>query len=398
MSEFSDIQNADARYIANTYARYPLLVSSGAGAVATDETGERYIDFSSGIGVNSLGFCNARWSKAVKEQLDTLTHASNLFYTRPQIKLAKQLCQRVGMERVFFCNSGAEANECAIKTARKYSAQTYGDGRNVIVTLENSFHGRTLATLAATGQAALREHFGPFPDGFIYARVNDIEDLKAKTSSGVVCAVMIECIQGEGGVTVLNQDFVKTAAKLCAQNDILLIIDEVQTGLGRTGKFSSFEWYGVKPDIVTMAKGLGGGLPIGAALFNEKTKNTLQASDHGSTFGGNPVVCAGAYEILRVIDENFLSDVTSKGDYMVKRLKNINGVKNADGKGLMIGVELENGVSPANVVKSALKRGLMLLTAKHKTRMLPPLTITLEEIDEGLAIFKQTLDEEGETR
>lgn len=389
---FSEIKKLDGQYVANTYARNDLDVQQGSGAACFDSAGKRYIDFSSGIGVNSGGFTNPKWVKAVKDQIDTLAHMSNLFYTMPQMELAKKLCERTGMQRVFFANSGAEANEGAIKTARKYGSDKYGPHRHEIITLVNSFHGRTITTLAATGQDIFHKNFGPFPEGFLYAKANDLDDLKSKVS-GNTCAIMIECIQGEGGVIPLEEGFIKGIEKICAENDILLVIDEIQTGMGRTGKLMSYEHFSIKPDVVSLAKGLGGGLPIGAVLFGNKTKDTLGLGDHGSTFGGNPVSCAGAVEILNMMDGKFLDSVSEKGTYIAEKLLKLDGVVSVSGKGMMIGVEIAEGLVSGEIIKTAIKHGLLLLTAKHKVRMLPPLSITYEEIDEGLAIFEKVLAE-----
>ena len=392
---FSEIKKQNEQYVAHTYGRYDLDIATGDGLVANDSAGKSYIDFSSGIGVNSLGFGNPAWVAAVKEQIDKLAHISNLFYTTPQIELAKLLCEKTGMKRVFFGNSGAEANEGAIKAARKYGSDHYGPQRCEIITLENSFHGRTIATLAATGQDVFHKNFGPFPAGFVFAKANDIADLQSKVTDNT-CAIMIECVQGEGGVIALDKAFTDAIAAICAEKDILLVVDEVQTGVGRTGKFLSCTHYGLKPDIVSLAKGLGGGLPIGAVLFGEKTQDTLGLSDHGSTFGGNPVVCAGAVEVVKAMDGKMLDAIAEKGDYLAKKLMEIPLVKSVSGKGLMIGIEVAEGLASGDVVKAAIKKGLILLTAKTKVRMLPPLTMSFEDIDKGLAIFAQVLDEERE--
>lgn len=386
----SEIQKLDKQYVANTYRRSELDIEKGKGSVCTDHTGREYVDFSSGIGVNNLGLVNAGWAEAVKKQVDMLAHMSNLYYTTPQVSLAKALCERTGMRRVFFANSGAEANEGAIKTARKYGADKYGAARCEIITLENSFHGRTIATLAATGQDSFHINFGPFPMGFIYAKANDIADLSAKVSEST-CAIMLECIQGEGGVVPLEAEFIAGVQKICAEKDILLVVDEVQTGVGRTGKFLCGEYFGLKPDIITLAKGLGGGLPIGAVLFGEKTKYTLGPGDHGSTFGGNPVVCAGALEVLKAIDGKLLDEVIEKGFYIEDRLANIRGIKSITGKGLMLGVEVDTAITSGDIVAQCAKSGLILLTAKHKLRFLPPLNIKKSEIDRGLDILENVL-------
>jgi acetylornithine/N-succinyldiaminopimelate aminotransferase len=389
---FSELKKLDRQYIANTYARNDLDIASGSGAVCKDGAGKTYIDFSSGIGVNSGGFTNPKWVKAVKDQIDTLAHMSNLFYTTPQMKLAKALCERTAMKRVFFANSGAEANEGAIKTARKYASDKYGPQRCEIITLENSFHGRTIATLAATGQDVFHKNFGPFPAGFVYAKANDLEDLKARVTDNT-CAIMIECIQGEGGVVPLEPGFIAGIDQICKDKDILLVIDEVQTGMGRTGKLMSYEHFGLSPDVVTLAKGLGGGLPIGAVLFGEKTMDTLGLGDHGSTFGGNPVSCAGGVEIIKMMDGAFLDSVSEKGAVIANRVLGMKGVQGVTGKGLMLGVELAQGLASAKIVTAAIKEGLILLTAKEKVRMLPPLTITLDEINQGLDILEKVLSD-----
>lgn len=387
----SEIKKLDRQYIANTYRRNDLDIEKGAGSVCSDHAGHEYVDFSSGIGVNSFGFVNGSWVEAVKNQLDMLGHMSNLYYTTPQVALAKALCERTGMRRVFFANSGAEANEGAIKAARKYGADKYGETRNEIITLENSFHGRTIATLAATGQDVFHKSFGPFPAGFVYAKANDIADLTAKVTENT-CAVMIECIQGEGGVVPLEAEFIAGIRQICEEKDILLVVDEVQTGTGRTGKFLCGDYFGLKPDIVTLAKGLGGGLPIGAVLFGDKTKDTLGPGDHGSTFGGNPVVCAGALEIVRSIDGKFLDGIIEKGYYIEDRLEAMRGVKSITGRGLMLGIEVDAALNAGEVVAECMRSGLILLTAKHKLRMLPPLNIKMPEIDRGLDILGEVLE------
>lgn len=386
----SEIKKLDQEYIAHTYKRIDLGVQSGSGETLTDVSGKTYIDFSSGIGVNSLGFTNPAWVEAVKAQVDTLAHISNYFYTQPMVKLAKVLCERTGMSRVFFGNSGAEANEGAIKTARKYGSEKYGPARHEIITLKNSFHGRTIATLAATGQEALHKDFGPFPEGFVYAEPNNLSDLTAKVTERT-CAIMVECIQGEGGVVPLEADFLKGIVAICKEHDILLVVDEVQTGVGRTGKFVSYQYFGIKPDIITLAKGLGGGLPIGAVLFGEKTKDTLAGGDHGSTFGGNPVVCAGALAVMDTIDGKFLDSVGERGAYMAERLLALENVTGVTGRGLMLGITLAEPLHAGDVMAACIKQGLLVLTAKEKIRFLPPLTITKKEIDDGIAILDQVL-------
>ena len=383
------IRETDKKKIVSTYSRYDMAADRGKGACCYDTDGKKYIDFTAGIGVNSLGFCDDSWIGAVTAQLKKLQHASNLFYTEPQLKVAEMLTERTGMSKVFFGNSGAEANEAAIKTARKYGTTRKGNNVNKIITLENSFHGRTMATITATGQDHYHKYFTPFVDGFRYCRANDAEQLKDLVDDET-CAVMMEMIQGEGGVLNLDAEFVRAAADICAQRDILFIADEVQTGIGRTGKLFAYEHFGVKPDIVTFAKGIGGGLPIGGTLMGEKCCDVLQPGDHGTTYGGNPVACAGACEVLSRIDDAFLKDVEIKGRYLKSELMKIPQVKSVSGMGLMLGVEIE-GKEAAEAVKEALESGLMILTAKNKVRMLPPLTITYDELDEGIEIFKKVL-------
>ncbi len=389
---FQDIQTAYDKHIAHTYARIPVDVQSGQGTLCKDGDGKEYIDFSSGIGVNSLGFTNNSWLQAVKDQLDKLAHMSNLYYTEPQAKLAEQLCHRTQMQRVFFSNSGAEANEGAIKAARKYGSDKYGPRRHEIITLQNSFHGRTIATLAATGQDVFHKAFGPFPSGFVYAEANNIPELRKRITANT-CAIMIECIQGEGGVMPLKDAYMAEIQDICAENDILLVVDEVQTGMGRTGKLLCSEHFGLKPDIVTLAKGLGGGLPIGAVLFGEKTMDTLGKGDHGSTFGGNPVVCAGARVVLESMDQAFLDQVTQMGDYLCKRLQEIPEIVSVSGRGLMLGAELKDGLVSGDIAAACAKNGLIVLTAKHKLRFLPPLTIDKDTIDKGISILAKTIQQ-----
>ncbi|MCC8016125.1 MAG: aminotransferase class III-fold pyridoxal phosphate-dependent enzyme, partial [Clostridiales bacterium] len=327
-----NIKETDNQYISHTYGRFNVVLTRGKGSILSDENGKEYIDFGSGIGVNSFGAADEIWKKAVKDQLDKLQHASNLYYTEPCAELAKLLCEKTGMKKVFFSNSGAEANEGAIKFARKYSFDKYGEGRSTIITLLNSFHGRTITTLSASGQDALHTNFAPFTDGFKYCHANDIDALKEAVTDDV-CAIMFECIQGEGGVLNLDYDFIKAIETICAKNDILTIVDEVQTGNGRTGKYFAYMNYGINPDIVTTAKGLAGGLPIGAVLFGAKTENTPTVCTHGSTFGGNPISAAGAISIVKRIDEKLLNEVFEKGEYIRGFLKSINGVKSVSGMG-----------------------------------------------------------------
>lgn len=385
---FEEIKKLDDAYVAHTYSRYGVALDHGYGAVCYDPTDKPYIDFTSGIGVNSLGFADAGWIKAVTAQLNKLQHISNLYYTEPCAQAAKLICEKSGMKKVFFGNSGAEANEGVIKAARKYSFQKYGEGRSTIVALENSFHGRTMAALSATGQAAYHNFFFPFVDGFVFAVANDIEDTLSKLTDDV-CAVMMEMVQGEGGVMPLEKEYVQAIYQACQKKDILFIVDEVQTGVGRTGTFYSYQQFDIQPDLVSSAKGLGGGLPIGAVLFGEKTENVLVPGDHGSTFGGNPVVCAGAVEILNRMDADFLQEVTAKGNYMKTEIEKMPHVTSVAGMGMMLGIELDVDVKP--VVNTLMENGLLVLTAKHKMRLLPPLNITRTELEQGLSILKETL-------
>ncbi len=379
-------------HVMGTYARYDIVLENGENRMACDEDGTKYIDFGSGIGTNSLGFCDDSWVEAICSQAKKIQHTSNYYYTKVQADFAQRLCEATGYSKVFFGNSGAEANECAIKLARKYSFDKYGKGRHNIITLTNSFHGRTLCTLSATGQDSFHNYFFPFVEGFINAETNNINDLKAKLDD-TVCAVMIEFVQGEGGVIPLEKDFVNAIFEECSKRDILTIADEVQTGVGRTGEFLTSEHYCVKPDITTLAKGLAGGVPIGACLAVEKCDNVLTAGTHGSTFGGNPISCAGGMAVLdKVSDEKFLEEVSKKGQYIKEKLLEIPQVKKVDGMGLMIGIVFEKeGKEAGDIVRAALEKGLLLLTAKSKIRMLPPLTITYDEIDKGLEILRGLL-------
>lgn len=369
-----------------SYGRYELVLDSGSGRQAVDENGKEYIDFGSGIGTNSLGYCNENWVRAICDQAHKIQHTSNYYYTKVQADFAKALCETAGYTDMFFGNSGAEANECAIKIARKYSFDKYGKGRSNIITLVNSFHGRTLCTLSATGQDVFHNYFFPFVEGFVNVEANNIEDLRAKLDD-TVCAVMFEYIQGEGGVMALQQEFVDEIYRLCAEKDVLTIADEVQTGVGRTGKFLAGDNFGKKADLTTLAKGLAGGVPIGVCLSGEKCANVLTAGTHGSTFGGNPISCAGGLAVLETVNKpGFLDEVARKGAYIREKLLTSPEVASVSGMGLMIGIELKNKKA-GDVVKAALDKGLLLLTAKTKIRLLPPLTITYEEIDKGLEIL-----------
>ena len=378
--------------VMHTYGRYPLVMEMGKNRNCVDENGRKYIDFGSGIGTNSLGYCNDKWVDYVCHQVKSLQHTSNYYYTKVQADFAELLCSSTGYSKVFFGNSGAEANECAIKLARKYSFDKYGKGRHNIITLVNSFHGRTLCTLSATGQDVFHNYFFPFVEGFINVKSNDIDDLKSKIDS-TVCAVMLEYVQGEGGVNALEQDFVDAVFDLCGKNDILVIADEVQTGVGRTGKLLAGEHFGKKANINTLAKGLAGGVPVGACLADEKCSDVLGAGTHGSTFGGNPLACAGGLAVLETVTaDGFLDDVNKKAEFFRSELLKMNEVESVSGLGLMIGIKLKNKKA-GDVVKSALEHGLLLLTAKDKVRLLPPLNISVDEIKEGLKIFNTVLEE-----
>ncbi|MBQ7117842.1 MAG: aspartate aminotransferase family protein [Clostridia bacterium] len=392
MSNFDVIREADQSFVAGTYGRFPVAIEKGKNATCYDFDGKEYIDFSSGIGVNSLGFCDEGWINAVTAQLNTLQHISNLYYTKPCIDAAGLLCERTGMKKVFFSNSGAESNEGAIKCARKYSYDKYGEGRNKVITLVNSFHGRTVTTLSATGQDVFHRFFFPFTDGFEFVPANDIEALK-QSLDGTVCAVMVELIQGEGGVMPLDTEYVKEIESICKEYDLIFIVDEVQTGVGRTGELFAFQHYDITPDIVTTAKGIGGGLPLGCIIFGEKTENVFGAGDHATTFGGNPVATAGAAYILSRLDREFLDEVKAKGEYMRKKIMLMPHVEGIDGLGLMMGIRLDDTVKSADVVKKSIEKGALLLTAKSKVRLLPPLTVSYEEIDKGLSAMEAALKE-----
>lgn len=381
----------DLKYIMHTYGRYDVALAKGKGAVAYDEDGKRYIDVASGIGVNSLGFCDDGWVKAVTEQASTIQHMSNYFYCEQASNLAERLCTLTGLSKVCFGNSGAEANECAIKIARKYSFDKYGEGRNEIITLKNSFHGRTVTTLAATGQDVFHNYFFPFTEGFKYVDAEDMDALKNAVTDKT-CAVMFELIQGEGGVNILDKAYVQELVSYCQSRDILVIIDEVQTGVGRTGKLFAHQNYEVLPDLMTVAKGIGGGLPIGLCMCGEKLKDVMSPSTHGTTFGANPVVCAGANYVLdRVTTDGFLDEVEQKGAYLEEKLLSLDGVKSVRRMGLMVGIEIEENAH--DIAVKCVENGLIIITAKNLLRMLPPLVITNEEIDEAVQILNKTLKE-----
>lgn len=387
-----DIFSQDKNYIINTYKRFDLAIVRGDGCFAYDQNGKEYIDLTSGIGVNSLGFCDDNWSDAVCNQAKTLNHTSNLYYTLPQIDAAKKLVEKTDYSKVFFCNSGAEANECAIKITRKYSFDKYGKGRSTIITLTDSFHGRTMTTLTATGQDVFHNFFFPFAEGFKYCKANDSKDLEQMLTDDV-CAVMFEFVQGEGGVKSLDSQFIKDIFTLCKDKDILVIADEVQSGIGRTGKLLTSQVFDVVPDITTLAKGLGGGLPVGAVLVNEKTQGVMGYSHHGTTFGGNPIVCAGVNVVLdKVAKEDFLADVRAKGDFVRESLKDCKKVEEITGLGLMIGIKVKD-ITASEVVAKCMQQGVLALTAKDRVRLLPPLNINKDLLAKAVEVIKQILND-----
>ncbi|MBE6638636.1 MAG: acetylornithine/succinylornithine family transaminase [Ruminococcaceae bacterium] len=391
----SNLQQLDKTYVANTYARFPVEITHGKGSEVYDTNGKRYIDMGSGIGVTGFGIADDIWQKAVCDQLSKVQHMSNLYYTEPCAKLAELLCLRTGYKKVFFSNSGAEANECAIKVARKYIADRKGEEYNTIITLKNSFHGRTITTLAATGQDVFHKSFKPLTPGFVHAPAGELDAIKELTKQYKVAAIMIECVQGEGGVVSLDPDYVKDLAAFAKENDILLICDEVQTGNGRTGKLYGYMHYGITPDIVSTAKGLGGGLPLGATLLSEKVQYTLGYGDHGSTFGGNPVCCAGALSILERMDDHFLSEVEEKSRYIFRELQAAPGIESVSGLGLMIGIQTK---APAKeVLLKCMEKGVLCLTAKTKLRLLPALNIPMEVLQEAINVIKTVCAEMEET-
>ena len=382
-----DIIQIDKEYIANTYARFPLQLIKGKGSLVYDETGKEYIDLGTGIAVNGFGVGDEVWKKAVVDQLDKIQHTSNLYYSEPCAKLAQLLCQKTGMKKVFFSNSGAEANETAIKLGRKHGEIKKGKDYYTIITLKNSFHGRTITTLSATGQEVFHEHFTPMTDGFVFADPNDIDSVKTLVSKNKCCAIMMELVQGEGGVTALDKEFVLAVEELCKKEDLLLIIDEVQTGNGRTGSLYAYMDYGITPDVVTTAKGLGGGLPIGATMMGEKAENLFAPGLNGSTFGGNPVASAGAYSIISRIDDNLLQGVKERSEYIFNELCNAKGVISVTGKGLMIGVETEKDAS--KIITACRERGVLVIKAKQKVRLLPALNIPFEQLKKAILVLKE---------
>ena len=383
----TDLIFTDKQYVANTYNRFPLELVSGKGSRVADANGKEYIDMGTGIGVTAFGFCDDEWTAAVSKQAATLQHTSNLYYTEPCAKLAKAICEKTGFKKVFFSNSGAEANECAIKVARKWAAENKGEDCFTIVTLQNSFHGRTITTLAATGQEHYHELFKPLTNGFIHTPANDIEALKNLVQSNNVAAVMLECVQGEGGVIALDSQFVKAVGDLAKEYNFLVIVDEVQTGNGRSGKLYAYMNYDITPDIVTTAKGLGGGLPIGAAMLGEKVENVLGFGDHGSTYGGNPVCSAGALTVINRLTDEFLGEVKAKSEYIFNSLNGAEGIEYVSGLGLMIGIKT---TKPAvEVVKAAMEKGVLCLTAKDKVRLLPALNIPYSDLEKAIDIIKE---------
>ena len=385
------IISLDKEYVAGTYGRFPLELVSGQGSVLTAADGKQYIDLGSGIGVTAFGFGDEAWTAAVTAQLMKLQHTSNLYYTEPCAKLAQLLCERTGLKKVFFSNSGAEANECAIKVARKYSASKKGEDCFTILTLVNSFHGRTLTTLAATGQDHFHKDFQPLTPGFAHVQANNIQQLQEAVDTLNPAGIMLECVQGEGGVNPLTPEFVKTAAALSQERDIPLIIDEVQTGNGRTGSLYAYMQFGIQPDIVSTAKGLGGGLPVGATLMGDKVQYVLGPGDHGSTYGGNPVCCAGALSVISRLDDAFLAEVRRKSAYVFSALSGASGVESISGMGLMIGIKT---VKPAKEVLTAcMERGVLCLTAKDKLRLLPALNIPVEELKKAIDVIKSVCAE-----
>lgn len=384
------VKETDKEYIAGTYARFPVVITGGKGSLVTDEDGKEYIDLGTGIAVNTFGVADDEWIKAVTAQLSKVQHTSNLYYTEPAARLAETLCERTGFKKVFFSNSGAEANECAIKAARKYAAEKKGTEYSTIITLKNSFHGRTITTLAATGQEVFHTDFLPLTEGFDYAEANNINDLEEKILANKTAAVMFECVQGEGGVMPLEKNFVEKIAELAEKYDILMIADEVQTGNGRTGELYAYMNYGIMPDIVSTAKGLGGGLPLGATLLGEKVKDVFTPGSHGSTFGGNPTVCAGALNVLERIDVNLLKEVKEKSEYIVKELSGAKGVKSISGMGLMLGIETEKDATA--VIDACRENGVLVIKAKNKVRLLPALNIPKPLLEKAVTVIKKACE------
>ena len=388
----NELFTIDSQNVMQTYGRFPLAIDRGEGATLYSPEGKAYTDFASGIGVNCLGYGNEKWLEAISAQAAKLQHASNLYYTEPYIRLAEQLTGRTGMRRAFFANGGGEANEGMIKLCRKYSFDRYGQGRSTIITLKDSFHGRTVTTLAATGQDVFHQYFFPFTEGFVYADANDIDSIRA-LDDGSVCAVMMELVQGEGGVLPLQYEFVQQVKALCEEKDWLLAVDEVQTGVGRTGSLFCFQQYDILPDVMSFAKGIGGGLPLAGILAGERTESVLTPGTHATTFGGNPVCCAGALSVLEQLDDTLLAGVREKGEYLRSRLLELPGVQEVRGMGLMLGVGLRDGCNAGELVRAMLEEGVLCLTAGHNTiRLLPPLTISEAEMDQGLSAMARVLE------
>ncbi len=377
----------DRKFVAPTYGRFPVEIVGGKGAVLKGSDGKEYIDLGSGIAVNTFGACDSEWVDAVKAQLDKFAHTSNLYYTSPCADLAEMLCERTGMKNVFFSNSGAEANECAIKVARRYGALNKGADYYTIVTLEKSFHGRTHTTLAATGQENFHKEFLPLTEGFVHATPNDIDSLNEVVKNNKCCGIMIEIVQGEGGVNALDKEFIQEAARLCKENDLVLIVDEVQTGNGRTGKLYAYMHYGIEPDVVSTAKGLAGGLPLGATMLDEKVKDIFEPGLNGSTFGGNPVCCSGAVNVLSRLTDEFLDAVTKKANLIRETLSGAEGIESISGLGLMMGIKTTKEAK--EVVNYCIEKGVLVLTAKDKVRLLPPLNIETNELLKALDIIKE---------
>ncbi|MBQ8840261.1 MAG: acetylornithine/succinylornithine family transaminase [Clostridia bacterium] len=384
-------KDLDKSFVANTYGRFDLEIVRGQGSLVYDETGKEYIDLSTGIAVNTFGMCDPVWQKAVTEQINKAQHTSNLYYSEPCARLAQLLCEKTGAKKVFFGNSGAEANECAIKVARLWASENKGDEYFNVVTLKNSFHGRTLTTLSATGQDVFHQYFKPLTEGFLYAEANNLASVEEIFANNKCCAIIMELVQGEGGVVALDRPFVEGVSELCEKYNNLLIIDEVQTGNGRCGSLYAYQHYGIKPDAITTAKGLGGGLPIGACLMFDKTENTLKPSLHGSTFGGNPVACAGAISIIERIDEALLAGVNEKSNYIYSALEDAEGIKSVTGLGLMIGIETEGDVS--KIISKCMERGILPIKAKNKLRLLPALNIPFEQLKKAIEIIKEVARE-----
>ena len=387
-----EIKSLTNQYVMNTYGRNDVAIDHGKGAKLYSPEGREYIDFTSGIGVCDLGYGNEAWADAVYQQAKKVGHTSNLFYTEPCARLAEKLCKRTGMSNVFFASGGGEANEGMIKLARKYSFDKYGKGRATIITLKNSFHGRTMATLTATGQERFHNYFFPFVEGFRFAEANSLDSLK-ETAGDDTCAVMMELVQGEGGVLPLDQEYVSAVAKLCAEKDWLLLVDEVQTGVGRTGSLFAFQQYGILPDVCSFAKGIAGGLPMSGIMANEKCRNVLTPGTHATTFGANPVCGAAALLVQDVLSDEFLQEVQKKGAYLREQIETMDlpCFGKTRGLGLMIGIEVAEGYENGKLAAALADAGLLVLTAGPGMRLLPPLVITKEEMDAGLAIMKKTL-------